>query len=314
MRVPPTAPPPTGETGSGGGSTILYTVGLSIPRSDCKDLEILLDQFHANEELQAMCRSVATNAECYITLENVNGLGQTERYKATILIPTGTLLAVYSGSLERVQPCEEDSLNHIMALCKVDFQYGLLVNGTTRPGDTRPGRLQLVNHCCEPGNTAVCEEWSCDVTGLIAYFLCSKQDILPKQEVTFAYQTPTFKKGVQVYPSRHFWKQAASLPSCEEGTALGAVQLCRGTRALPKWLLTTQADSGTSTTPSTFIPTTSTTSTPTHSTPAFHIAAIPKFPNPNCTANPAISATPVTLTTPTTLTPAIATTTAATIS
>jgi hypothetical protein len=91
-----------------------------------------------------------------MTLENTNGLGQ--RYRAKILIPTGTLLAVYSGSLEWVQPGEEDSLNHSMAQGKIDFQYDLLVNGTPRPGDTRPGRLQLVNHCCEPGNTAVCEE------------------------------------------------------------------------------------------------------------------------------------------------------------
>ena len=74
-----------------------------------------------------------------MTLENTNGLGQ--RYKAKILIPTGTLLAVYSGSLERVQPGEEDSLNHSMAQGKVDFQYDLLVNGTPRPGDTRPGRF-----------------------------------------------------------------------------------------------------------------------------------------------------------------------------
>jgi hypothetical protein len=92
---------PRARQGQGADATILYTVGSSIPRSDCKDLDIVLDQFHANEELQAMCRSVATNTECYMTLENANGLGQ--RYKAKTLIPTGTVLAVYSGSLERVQ-------------------------------------------------------------------------------------------------------------------------------------------------------------------------------------------------------------------
>jgi hypothetical protein len=26
-------------------------------------------------------------------------------------------------------------------------------------GDSRPARLQLVNHCCEPDNNAVCEEY-----------------------------------------------------------------------------------------------------------------------------------------------------------
>ena len=68
-----------------------------------------------------------------MTLENTNGLGQ--RYKAKILIPTGTLLAVYSGSLERVQPGEEDSLNHSMAQGKVDFQYDRCGKVTFR----RPG-------------------------------------------------------------------------------------------------------------------------------------------------------------------------------
>ncbi len=80
-----------------------------------------------------------------MTLEDKDGLGQ--RYKATILIPTCTLLAVYSGSLERVQPVEEDSLNHSMAQGKVDFQYDLLVNAACqcrltsckRPGRVSPG-------------------------------------------------------------------------------------------------------------------------------------------------------------------------------
>ncbi len=67
-----------------------------------------------------------------MTIDNTDGLGQ--RYKATILIPTGTFLAVYSGSLERVRPGEGGLLHHSMAQGKLNFQYDLRVNGTPRPG------------------------------------------------------------------------------------------------------------------------------------------------------------------------------------
>ncbi len=76
-------------------------------------------------------------------------------------------MAAYFGSLERVLPGEDDTLSHSMHQGRIDFKYELLVDGTPQPGDTRPGRLQLFNHCCEPGNNAVCEEVFCSVTGLI---------------------------------------------------------------------------------------------------------------------------------------------------
>ena len=99
-------PPPRARPGPRADATILYTVGRSIPRSDRNDLEVLLDQFHASEDLQARCTAVNTNAQQYLTLEHVEGQGQS--YKATTLIPSGTLLAAYSGSLERILPGEED--------------------------------------------------------------------------------------------------------------------------------------------------------------------------------------------------------------
>ena len=185
-----------------------------------------MDQFHASEDLQARCTAVNTNAQQYLTLEHVEGQGQS--YKATTLIPSGTLLAAYSGSLERILPGEEDSLNHSMAQGKLDFPYDLRVNGTPSPGDTRPGRLQLVNHGCAPGNNAICEEWHCPVTGLTAYFLRSKEDILPDREVKFPYQEPTFRNGVQVYPANKFWKEAAALPRVRKGWRLVQCN-CAGT-------------------------------------------------------------------------------------
>lgn len=205
---------------------ILYTVGRSIPRSDCNDLQCLLDQFHASEELQALCRTVDVNARRYLTIDRHDEWGQ--RYKSTIFIPAGELLAVYFGSLERVRSGEEDSLNHSMDQGRLHFKYDLRVDGTPVPGDTHPGRLQLVNHCCEPGNNAVSEEYHCPETGLIAFFLRSKTDILPDVEIKFPYQEPAFNNGVQVYPANRFWKQAASLPPARKGWHLVQCN-CAGT-------------------------------------------------------------------------------------
>ena len=149
---------------------LLYTIGSSILKSDRHDLEVLLETFHANVQLQEQCRTVYANARRYLALE-VEGVDQ--RYKSATFIPAGELLAVYSGSLERVRSGEEEALNHSMDQGQIDFKYKLFVDGTPSLGDTRPGRLQLVNHCCEPSNNAVCEELHCPDTGLIAYFLLS---------------------------------------------------------------------------------------------------------------------------------------------
>ena len=137
---------------------LLYCAGRSIPKGDRHDLQVLLDHFHANEDIQARCTTAITNALRYLTLDCD---GTDQRYKSALFIPAGTLLAAYFGSLERVRPGEDDTLKHSMHQGRIDFKYELLVDGTPQPGDTRPGRLQLFNHCCEPGNNAVCEEIHC---------------------------------------------------------------------------------------------------------------------------------------------------------
>ena len=217
-------PTPRVRPGPRANAVLLYVVGRSIPRSDRHDLEALLDRFHASDELQARCVTVDTNARRYLTLHEV---GSDQCYKSSTFIPAGTLLAAYSGSLERVRPGDEDELNHSMHQGRLEFGYDLCVDGTPRRGDSRPGRLQLFNHCCEPDNNAVSEEFECPDTGLIAFFLRSKVDIPPDVEIRFPYQEPTFKNGVQVYPPHRFWKQAAALPPIRRGWQLVECN-CRG--------------------------------------------------------------------------------------
>ena len=135
-------PTPRVRPGPRADAVILYTVDCLIPKADHNVLGVLLDQFRANEVLQARCIIVDNNARRYLILDR-DGLGQ--RYKAAILIPAGTLLAVYSGSLERVRSGEEDALNHSMDQGKIDFNYDLRVNGTPRAGDTHPAGAPATN-------------------------------------------------------------------------------------------------------------------------------------------------------------------------
>ena len=185
-------PPTRVRPGPSANSVVLYTVGKSIRKKDFHALQHLLDRFHSDEaqvtyngnffRLQDLCREVNDNANLYLRLDDsVEELGQ--RYIAVSGIPAGTLLAVYFGSIERFRPGAMDFLNHSLAQGKLDLDYELFVDGTPREGDTRPGRLQLFNHCCEPGNNAVCEEWECSETGLIAYFLRSIDVIATGSEV-----------------------------------------------------------------------------------------------------------------------------------
>ncbi len=222
-------PPARARPGPSANAVILYTVGKSIRPKDRNALQSLLDRFHSDEAevfykgetllLQDLCRETNTNANRYLQLDDsVEDLGQ--RCIATEEIPRGKLLAAYFGSLERLRPGVTDFLNHSMAQGQLDLDDELYVDGTPREGDTRPGRFQLFNHCCEPGNNAVSEEWECRETGLIAYFLRSSDVIAPGEEVRFPYQQPTIIHGVQEYPANKFWKKAADLPPASKSLRL----------------------------------------------------------------------------------------------
>lgn len=125
---------------------ILYSVGRTIPRRDRAELELLLDQFHADADLQEMCQLSHSNAVRFMTLETLENHDQ--RYIARIDVPPGTLLAVYCGSLEKTTAGVQDTLCHSMHMGSLLFPYELFVDGTPQPGDCRPGRMQLVNHAC----------------------------------------------------------------------------------------------------------------------------------------------------------------------
>ena len=118
-------PTPRVRPGPRADAFILYTVGRSIPKSDRHDLEVLLETFHSNEEIQALCIEANHNAERYLTLDED---GSNQSYKSAILVPEGTLLAVYSGPLERVRPGEEDVLNHSMTQGRLEWKYDLRVD------------------------------------------------------------------------------------------------------------------------------------------------------------------------------------------
>jgi hypothetical protein len=91
----------------------------------------------------------------YLTL-NEDGLGQ--GYKFAILdeeflAPADTLLAVYSGLLERVLSGEEDVLNHSMNQGRFEWEYDLHVDGTPRC-DLGLGTVALARGACNCLTTA----------------------------------------------------------------------------------------------------------------------------------------------------------------
>ena len=203
-------PAPRVRPAPAAGALILYSIGRSIPRSDRHDLQQLLDVFHANDRIQELCRVCTSNATTYLVHHYNKNRGHW--YTASQLIPPGTYLCVYSGSLERGDVAH--SRNHEMLIGKLEFTYPLYVDGTPGRGgeDTRPGQLQLVNHACQPNNNCDCEQVVCDETGITAFFLQSgSQPIPPDREIRFPYQEMKIVKGQKQYPQNAFWKEAATL-------------------------------------------------------------------------------------------------------
>ena len=92
-----------------------------MPRSDRHDLQQLLDVFHANDRIQELCRLCTSNARIYLVHHYNKTRGHW--YTASQLIPPGTYLCVYSGSLERGDVAH--SRNHEMLIGKLEFTYPL---------------------------------------------------------------------------------------------------------------------------------------------------------------------------------------------
>ena len=59
----------------------------------------MLSLFHADEEIQKLCKEVISHAGQYLILDWAEGQGQL--YRARSEIPPNTMLAVYSRTLEQ---------------------------------------------------------------------------------------------------------------------------------------------------------------------------------------------------------------------
>ena len=101
-----------------------------------------------------------------------------------------------------------------MHIGEAGLGYAVTIDGT--PGlvpedDTRPGRLQIINHRCMPHNNCRVESVLCTDTLWPLFVLVSTRDIPEGIEVTFPYQEPHTVRGVPTIARGAFWQAAASL-------------------------------------------------------------------------------------------------------
>lgn len=209
-------PEKRGRSSLPAGAQIVYRVGRTILRKDRDEVEDTLLNFHANPVIQNECRTVLETAARYLTQRNLPRKG--DHYVATCDIPAGERLAFYSGFIERADA--RHSRDHEMHLGEAGFGFQVTIDGT--PGrepedDTRPGRLQIVNHCCLPGNNCDCVIVTCNVTFLSLYILVSNVAIPAGDEVTFPYQEPRMENGTPVIARGAFWQDADSLSVVPRG-------------------------------------------------------------------------------------------------
>ena len=193
-------------------ATIVYRIGSSIGRVDRANLEETLQDFHTNPQIQARCRDITVNAERYLTANNLPGKG--DHYIAAMTIPAGTPVAFYSGFLEKAGVAH--SRLHDMWMGEVGLSFPVTIDAT--PGralgdDARPGRLQLMNHACRPGNNAECVSETCSVTFLSLKVVVTNQEIDEGIELCFPYQEAATKDGAPFIAAGAFWRQAESLPA-----------------------------------------------------------------------------------------------------
>ena len=211
------------------GAQIVYRVGRTILRRDRDDLEDTLLDFHANPVIQNECRTVLDNAAQYLKAQFLPRKG--DHYVASCDIPAGVRLAFYSGFIERA--AARHSRDHEMHMGEVGLGFKVTIDGT--PGrepedDARLGRLQIVNHCCRPGNNCDCLIITCNITFLPLYVLVSNVAITAGDEVAFPYQEPHVENGTPVIARGAFWQDADSLTVVPRGME---VIRCRCQRICP---------------------------------------------------------------------------------
>ena len=198
------------------GAQIVYRVGRSIPRLKRDDLEDTLLDFHANPVIQDECRTALVNADRYLLAQHRPRKGH--HYVAARNIPAGMRLAFYSGLVERADV--RHARDHEMHMGEVGLGFDVTIDGT--PGlvpedDARPGRLQIINHACRPGNNCDLVTVVCEITFVSLYVLVSNTDIDAGTELTFPYQEPHLVNGVPTIARGAFWQNAATLTVIPKG-------------------------------------------------------------------------------------------------
>jgi hypothetical protein len=109
------------------------------------------------------------------------------------------LLAFYSGFVERADA--RHSRNHEMYMSEVGLGFPVSIDGTPSRApedDARPGRLQIINHCCRPANNYDSGMDMCETTFLSLYVLVSNVNIAAGSEITFPYQEIHMDNGTSV--------------------------------------------------------------------------------------------------------------------
>ena len=205
-----------GRTSLPAGAQVVYRVGRSIPRLKRDDLEDTLLDFHANPVIQYECRTALENAERYLLAQHRPRKGH--HYVAARNIPAGMRLAFYSGLVERADV--RHARDHEMHMGEIGLGFEVTIDGT--PGlvpedDLRPGRLQIINHCCRPGNNCDVVAVVCEVTFVTLYVLVSNTDIDAGIELTFPYQEPRLVNGVPSIARGAFWQNAATITVIPRG-------------------------------------------------------------------------------------------------
>ena len=205
-----------GRTSLPAGAQVVYRVGRSIPRLKRDDLEDTLLDFHANPVIQYECRTALENAERYLLAQHRPRKGH--HYVAARNIPAGMRLAFYSGLVERADV--RHARDHEMHMGEIGLGFEVTIDGT--PGlvpedDLRPGRLQIINHCCRPGNNCDVVAVVCEVTFVTLYVLVSNTDIDAGIELTFPYQEPRLVNGVPSIARGAFWQNAETITVIPRG-------------------------------------------------------------------------------------------------
>jgi hypothetical protein len=213
----------------------VYRVGPSIAPGDREDLADTLRQFHSSERIQSECTAVLENAQKYLTLGSLAAKGS--HYTAAREIPARERIAFYSGFLERADACH--ARDHEMCLGEEVLGYELTIDGT--PGrapddDARSGRLQILNHCCAPGNNCDCISEVCPVTFLPLFICVTNRVVAEGQELTFAYQKVQRHKGVPRIAACAFWQDADVLSARAIPRGMAVVRCnCHGGQCPNGW-------------------------------------------------------------------------------